>query len=204
MKKIFSIIALLMISDSSLAVVNFSTYTNNLAISNVSIDGGPVSFDSVILNLNLKDGTFAVVEANRTVAPIATFTEKDFKVDLQGCTETEGSKVSCVMRVESLIGDVTVVMGVYELFDNFGRRYGFGADEYGSGSVEIDVLGKSSIINLDFKIIRGVPVEVKFIMHKIAPGVTSISLFKPQFINSSDSGGGGVIKPEFKDIPIIK
>lgn len=192
--------ALLMISSSSFAVVNFSSSTGNLVMRDVSIDDGLTMYDSVTLNLNLATGTFTIIEATEKAissfpeTPIDTFTAYDFKVDLHGCVETGRDEVTCLTKVVSLVGDKFVTMGsiLNPLYDNFSRVYS-------DPSTTINVLGKPSIGVFQFNVIRGISVEVKFIYKNIDPAATSFSLFKPYFATST-----GLVQPEFRDIPIIK
>ena len=55
-----------------------------------------------------------------------------------------------------------------------------------------------------FHVIRGIPVDVNFIFKNIDPEATSISLFSPQFAAFTSSFSGGVARPKFRNIPIIK
>lgn len=203
MRKIFFIMVLLMISNFSFAVVNFSSSTGNLVMRDVSIDDGLALYDSVTLNLNLATGTFTITEATEHVissfpdTPIETFTKYDFKVDFHGCVETGRDEVTCMTKFVSLIGDRSVVMGAIlnKLYDNFSREY---------QAYVVSVLGKSIVYVDSFNMIRGIPVEVKFIFTGIDPAATSISLFKPYITVTGGSGGGGLVDAEFRDIPIIK
>jgi len=203
MKQAFFIMALLMISSSSFAVVNFSNSTGNLVMRDVSIDDGLTLYDSVTLNLNLATGSFTLVEATEKAissfpeTPIDTFTESDFKVDLHGCVETGWNEVTCMTRVVSLVGDKGVTMGTIlnPIYDNFSREY---------RARIVSVLSKSYEYVFHFNVIRGIPVEVKFVYTNIDPAATSISLFRPEFSAFTPSYSGGVVRPEFRNIPIIK
>lgn len=205
MKKVFFIMALLMISNSSFAVVNFSTKTGNLVMRDVSIDDGLTLYDSVTLNLDIATGTFTIVEAIKKAVssfpetPLATVTEYDLKVDLHGCVETGRDEVTCLIKVVGLVGDKVITTGsvLNQLFDNFSREY---------KATTVSALSKTSMNVFQFNVIRGIPVEVKFIFTGIDPAATSFSLFRPYISVLTTTGGvsGGLIQPEFRDIPLIK
>lgn len=204
MKKAFFILTLLMISSSSLAVVNFSSSTGNLVLRNVSIDDSLTLYDSVTLNLNLATGTFIIIDAIKndissfSETPIDTFTESDFKVDLHGCKETARDELTCMTRVVSLVGDKTVTMSslVNPLYDNFSSEYRMDST--------INVLSKSYVGVFQFNVIRGIPVDINFIFKNIDPEATSISLFSPEFSAFTAAFSGGVIRAKFRNFPIIK
>lgn len=204
MKKALFILILLMMNSSSFAVVIFSSSTGNLVMRDVSIDDRLPLYDSVTLNLNLATGTFTIVEAIEKAissfpeSPIDTFTESDFKVDLHGCIETGRNEVTCLTRVVSLVGDKTVTMSSLSnpLYDNFSSEYRF--------DTNIEVLSKSYMGVFQFHVIRGIPVDVKFIYKNIDPEATSISLFSPEFSAFTGTFSGGVVRPKFRNLPIIK
>jgi hypothetical protein len=74
--------------------------------------------------------------------------------------------------------------GLTKLFDNRSNEYNI------STTAELDKAGTE----LQFTLIQGIPVEVKFIFNNINPQATSISRFNPWFF------GNGSVSPEFRDV----
>jgi len=163
-----------MSSTSSFAIVNFSTSTGALVMRDVVVDDS-TAYDNVTLQLNLTDGTFTILDAtlkNKDFSNIVidSFTESGLKIDFYGCSLTNKNQLTCLTKVISLNKDLELFAGgnIAVLFDNLSNEYEV------STTTALDKAGA----RIDFTIIQGIPVEVKFIFNNINPQATSISLFR--------------------------
>lgn len=199
MKKIALILTLLLSSSTCFAIVNFTSKTGNLVMREVSVDGSTV-YDSVTLQLNLANGTFTILDATLkdtsfSETALDTMTFNGVKLDFMGCALSGKNQISCMTEITSInkdqkirvFGEGTVINNFpSELFDNLSNEY---------SPSTVTALDQSGSGFLDFNIIQGVPVKVKFIYNNINPAATSISAFKPYFIPET-----GAFEGNFRDI----
>jgi len=185
MKKIMLTLCLMIMSASSFAIVNFSTSTGALVMRDVVVDDKTV-YDSVTLQLNLVNGTFTILDATLKDTSfsknvIDSVTENGLKVDFYGCALTGKNQITCMTKIvainDNLLMHVNIlqipnVNGGSRLWDNLSNEY--------SPSTAV-ALDKTSTANLQFNLIQGIPVEVKFIYNSIKSNAESISIFQPQF-----------------------
>lgn len=197
-EKIALILTLLLSSSTCFAIVNFTSSTGNLVMRDVSVDGSTV-YDSVTLQLNLANGTFTILDATLKDTSFSeivldTFSQNGIKVDFYGCALSGKNQITCMTKAVSLTKDQdfyvsrTPSFASYKdsnLFDNLSKKY---------IQSTVTALDKSGP-NLSFKLIQGIPVEVKFIYNDIDPSATSISAFQPYFYPES-----GSIVGDFRDI----
>lgn len=186
---------LMIMSASSFAIVNFSTSTGALVMRDVVVDDTTV-YDSVILQLNLANGTFTILDATlrdttfeNTV--VDSVTEEGLKVDFYGCALSGKNQITCMTKIVALNQDLNVIAGQVRfdsdrLFDNLSNGYQVST---------ITALDKTGL-SVNFVLIQGIPVEVKFIFNSINPQATSISSFRPSFHNVSI----GLVTPDFRNI----
>lgn len=192
MKKIMLTLCLMIMSASSFAIVNFSTGTGALVMRDVVVDDTTV-YDSVTLQLNLANGTFTILDATLRDttfenAVVDSVTESGLKVDFYGCALTGKNQITCMTKIVALNKDMgigTGGFGVTKLFDNLSNEYTI------STATALDKAGP----NLQFTLIQGIPVEVKFIFNNINAQATSISRFNPWFF-----GNNAEVYPEFRDV----
>jgi len=205
MKKIALILTLLLSSSTCFAIVNFTSETGNLVMREVSVDGSTV-YDSVTLQLNLATGTFTILDATLkdtsfSETALDTLTFNGVKVDFMGCALTGYNQISCMTKVTSINKDQKMTAGgtasLYtvdglstpsKLFDNLGNEY---------SPSTVTALDQSNSGYLEFNIIQGVPVKVKFIFNDINPSATSISTFQPTFIPDTGKFSGNFRDIEF-------
>lgn len=196
MKKIMLTLCLMIMSASSFAIVNFSTGTGALVMRDVVVDDTTV-YDSVTLQLNLANGTFTILDATLRDttfenAVVDSVTESGLKVDFYGCALTGKNQITCMTKIVALNRDLTVTAGigsnfdVSKLFDNLSNQYVI------STTTALDKAGSS----VNFVLIQGIPVEVKFIFNNINSQAMSISSFRPSFTVP----GIGFVELDFRDI----
>jgi hypothetical protein len=205
MKKIMLTLCLMIMSASSFAIVNFSTGTGALVMRDVVVDDTTV-YDSVTLQLNLADGTFTILDAtlkdtsfSNTV--IDSVAENGLKVDFYGCTLSGRNQVTCMTKIVALNQDLNILAGgstqnslgflvFSSLFDNLSNGYEV------STTTALDRAGTT----VNFGLIQGIPVEVKFIFNNINPQATSISSFRPSFDMSGTGFRTISVVLDFRDI----
>jgi hypothetical protein len=200
MKKIALILTLLLSSSTCFAIVNFTSETGNLVMREVSVDGSTV-YDSVTLQLNLANGTFTILDATLkdtsfSETALDTMTFNGVKVDFMGCALTGYNQISCMTKVTSINKDQKmIVWGSRETGYNPSKLFDNLSNEYKPSTVT--ALDNSGSAYLEFNIIQGVPVKVKFIYNSINPAATSISAFQPVFAPSTGSFAGNFRDIEF-------
>lgn len=192
MKKIILTLCLMIMSASSFAIVNFSTSTGALVMRDVVVDDTTV-YDSVTLQLNLANGTFTILDAtlkdtsfSNTV--IDSITENGLKVDFYGCTLSRKNQITCMTKIVAMNKDITISAGgaFTRLFDNLSNEYQISTTT---------ALDKAAFF-LSFNLIQGIPVEVKYIFNEINPTATSVSVFRPVFLE----GNFFIFNNDFRDI----
>jgi hypothetical protein len=191
MKKILLFLCLLLISTASFATANFTSATGIFLVPNVSVNG-TANYESVTLQLDLSSGTFSVLDATLKDTSFSddaleTLTSNGLKIDFFGCAMTGHNQISCKTKVVSLNNDQRVVMNSFQTglgkifdptlaFDNLGRQY----------TAITTAFDTSSDQSLTINVIQGVPAEVQFIFNDIDIQATSISVFKPKFLNGDN------------------
>lgn len=195
MKKMLLTLCLMIMSASSFAIVNFSTSTAALVMRDVVVDDTTV-YDSVTLQLNLANGTFTILDATlrdttfeNTV--VDSVTQSGLKVDFYGCALTGKNQITCMTKIVALNQDLNVIAGQVRfdsdrLFDNLSNGY---------QESTITALDKAGIF-VEFILIQGIPVEVKFIFNNINPQATSITSFRSVFFSLESSS----VELDFRDI----
>ncbi len=189
----------MVISTSSFAIVNFTSNSGALVMRDVTVDNNTV-FDSVTLQLNLANGTFTILDATPkdtsfSETALDTLTLEGLKVDFVGCNLSGKNQVTCMTKIVSISADESIrVFGdtlnnSSELFDDQSREY---------TPTTVTALDKTGSSTLEFNIIQGIPVKVKFIYNNVDSAATSISLFRPLFTIGNSSSR--VIRGEFRDI----
>lgn len=200
MKKIALILTLLLSSSTCFAIVNFTSSTGNLVMREVSVDGSTV-YDSVTLQLNLANGTFTILDATLkdtsfSETALDTMTFNGVKVDFMGCALSGYNQISCMTKVTSINKDQKVQIAGSNLYPyNPSKLFDNLSNEYSPSTVT--ALDQSGSAYLDFNIIQGVPVKVKFIYNNINPAAKSISAFQPVFAPSTGSFEGNFRDIEF-------
>lgn len=184
MKKIILMVSLLITSSSCFAIASFSSSSGDLVIRDVVVDENTV-YDSVTLQLDLNSSTFSILDATLkdTSFPdsaLDTFSENGLKIDFFGCNLSGKNQITCLTKIVASNQNLEIkAFGkddsrISQLFDNLSNEY---------GASTVTALDMTDSLLLDFTLIKGIPVEVKFIYNNINPSATSISLFEPLFQN---------------------
>ncbi len=202
MKKMLLTLCLMIMSASSLAIVNFSTGTGALVMRDVVVDDTTV-YDSVTLQLNLANGTFTILDATLRDttfenAVVDSVTESGLKVDFYGCALTGKNQITCMTKIVALNKDLEMTVGLTStegflttMYDNLSNEY------FTSTITALDKAGGA----VSFTLIQGIPVEVKFIFNNINSQATSISSFQPVFnIFDINTRSTTSVTPDFRDI----
>ena len=142
-------------------------------------------YDSVTLQLDLNSGTFSILDATLKdtsfpASALDTFSKNGLKIDFFGCNLSGNTQITCLTKIVASNQNLEIKAfakddsRISQLFDDL-------SNEYGASTVTALDMAESTF--LDFTLIKGIPVEVKFIYNNIDPSATSISLFEPLFQN---------------------
>jgi hypothetical protein len=188
MKKIALFCFASLFSGASLAISSYTgTNTNGVVvIEDVEVNGQPV-FDSVSMDLDLKAGTFTIVDIktkNKTVftSPIETFSDDGFNIGLLGCSRSAGTnEISCYLQIVNTLLDRTITINGDTAItpslvtDNLGNVYR-------PASITNNNVTKDFVFPI--LLAQGIPTRVVIRYKGIDVNAKSLSSFMPGFSGS--------------------